>query len=160
MARGLVYGFMLAVLLAGGTVLAFRWFGDLFLADQNVPAVLADWGVNQANLRILFWFMVLANGPAEELYWRGFVHTELSAQQPRFGTILLTATCYASYHGVTVYLLIANLPVALLFMAAILAAGLGWGYLREKTGSVWPALLGHAGAVIGYMVVARPLMGM
>ena len=109
-------------------------------------------------MTLLFWFMTLVNGPAEELYWRGFVHTEMSDRRPRLSTILLIAASYASYHGVTVYVLAANLPVALLFMAAIFAAGWGWGWLREKTGSVWPALLGHAGAAAAYMIVARPLM--
>ena len=142
------------------TILAFHQFGDSLLANHNIPEVLTAWGATQSNLPLLFWFMVLINAPAEELYWRGFVHTELAGRRPRFPAILLTAACYASYHGVTVYLLVANLPVALLFMTAILVAGIGWGYLREKTGSVWPALLGHAGAVIGYMVVAKPLMGM
>ena len=56
------------------------------------------------------------------------------------------------------YILVASLPVALLFMVAIFVAGLGWGWLREKTGSVWPALLSHAGAAGAYMAVARPLL--
>ena len=35
----------------------------------------------------------------------------------------------------------------------------GWGWLRWRTGSVWPPLLAHAGAVLGYMLVARPYLG-
>ncbi len=158
--RGILSGLGLGVVLACGTILAFRWFGEIFLADQNVPAVLSDWGVGKGNIPLLFWFMFLINGPAEELYWRGFVHSEMSGRQPRSVAILLIAACYASYHGVTVFLLVGDLSIALIFLAAILAAGLGWGWLREKTGSVWPALLGHAGAAAAYMVVARPLMGM
>ena len=159
-ARGLVLGFGLGVVLAGGTVLAFRLFGEIFLADHNVPEVLAGWGADQGNMSLLFWFMALVNGPAEELYWRGFVHTGMSSRRPRLATILLIAACYAGYHGVTVLILVANLPVALFFMTAIFVAGLGWGWLREKTGSVWPALLGHAGAAAAYMIVARPLLGL
>ena len=158
-ARGLVVGLGLGVLLGAGTILAFRLFGEFFLAGHNVPEVLGQWGVNKKNLPLLFWFMTLVNGPAEELYWRGFLHRETSDRRPRFTTILLMAVCYASYHGVTVFLLVADLPVALLFMTAIFAAGSGWGWLREKTGSVWPALLGHAGATVGYMIVAAPLLG-
>ena len=156
--RGLLLGLGLGVILAGGTILAFRLFGGIFLADQNIPEILGRWGVDQGNMSLLFWFMVLVNGPAEELYWRGFVHGEMSDRRPRISTILLIAACYASYHGVTVYLLNPNLPVALLFMATIFATGFGWGWLREKTGSVWPALLGHAGAAAAYMIVARPLL--
>jgi membrane protease YdiL (CAAX protease family) len=156
--RGLALGLGLGAALGGGTILVFQIFGDVFLADQNVPAVLARWGVNQSNLPVMFWFMTLINGPAEELYWRGFVHRETEGKSQRRNTILLIAACYASYHGVTVYLLIADEMIALLFMASIFAAGSAWGWLREKTGSVWPALLSHAGATIGYMIVARPLL--
>jgi len=158
-ARGLAVGLGLGVLLGAGTLLAFGLFGEFFLAGHNVPEVLGQWGVNKNNLPLLFWFMTLVNGPAEELYWRGFLHRETSNRRPRGSTILLMAACYASYHGVTVFLLVADLPVALLFMAAIFVAGTGWGWLREKTGSVWPALLGHAGATVGYMIVAAPLLG-
>lgn len=159
-ARGLLLGLGLGTLLATTTILVFHQLGESFLATHNIPEVLAAWGVAPSSLPLLFWFMVLVNAPAEELFWRGFVHTGLAGRRPRLAAIGLTAACYASYHGVTVYLLVADLPVALLFLTVILAAGIGWGYLREKTGSVWPALLGHAGAVIGYMAVAKPLMGM
>lgn len=156
--KALLLGLGLGGALGGGTILVFQWFGDFFLADQDIPTIMAGWGVTRANLPLLFWFMTMVNAPAEELYWRGFVHTELAGRRPRRTTILLIAACYASYHGVTVYLLVPNLPAALLFMIAILAAGCFWGWLREKTGSVWPALLSHAGAVAAYMVVARPLL--
>lgn len=159
-ARGLLLGLVSGFVLAGGTVLAFREFGGIFLAEHHVPEVLSRWGVDQGNMALLFWFMALVNGPAEELYWRGFVHREMSGRKPRMAVILLIAVCYASYHGVTVFLLVSNLPTALLFLTVILVAGSGWGWLREKTGSVWPALLGHAGAAAAYMIVARPLMGM
>lgn len=158
--RGIGIGLLLGLVLAAGTILVFRWQGDALLADQDVPAVLARWGVDHTNLVALFWFMTLVNGPAEELYWRGFVHSELADRRPRAPAIFVTAACYASYHGVTVYLLVANLLVAVLFLAAILAAGIGWGWLREKTGSAWPALLSHSAAAVAYMIVARPLMEM
>ena len=44
----------------------------------------------------------------------------------------MIAACYASYHGVTVYLLMADIPVALLFLAAIFAAGIGLGLVARK----------------------------
>lgn len=157
-ARGIMLGLGLGAALGWGTILVFKMFGDVFLADQNVPEILARWGVNQSNLPVMFWFMTLINGPLEEIYWRGFVHRQTEGRNQRRTSILLIAVCYASYHGVTVYLLMADIPVALLFLASIFAAGSAWGWLREKTGSVWPAVLGHAGATIGYMMVARPLL--
>ena len=156
--RNILLGLALGAVFAAGTLGAFRWFGDLFLAGHDVPAVLSAWGVDRSNVRLVFWFMVLANGAVEELYWRGFVHTELARCRPRPFVVLLTAACYASYHGVTVLLLVGDPAVALLFMAAIFGAGVFWGWLRERTGSVWPALLSHAAAAAAYMTVARPLL--
>lgn len=156
----LALGLGLAGLLGGGTLLVFELLGGRLLADQNIAGTLADWGVEPACLPFLFWFMILVNGPAEELYWRGFVHRELSADArplPRIGVI---AASYASYHAVTVYLLAGSVAVAALFLAAIWVAGLGWGWLRLRTGSVWPSLLAHAGAVLGYMLVARHYLGL
>ena len=157
--RNIALGLGLATLLGGGTLLAFEILGDRLLAGQNIAATLADWGAGPARIPALFWFMVLVNGPAEELYWRGFVHRELDVEARPFPRIAVISAGYASYHAVTVYLLVGSAVVAGLFLAAIWVAGLGWGWLRWRTGSVWPPLLAHAGAVLGYMLVARPYLG-
>jgi membrane protease YdiL (CAAX protease family) len=41
----------------------------------------------------------------------------------------------------------------------VLGAGLFWGWLRRRTGAVWPALLSHGGAVIAYLAVHVWLTG-
>jgi membrane protease YdiL (CAAX protease family) len=157
--RNLAIGLGLAVVLGGGTLLVFELLGDRLLAGQNIAGTLADWGVGPARLSAMFWFMILVNGPAEELYWRGFVHRELDVAARPFPRIAIIAAGYASYHAVTVYLLAGSVAVAGLFLAAIWLAGLGWSWLRLRTGSVWSPLLGHAGAVLGYMLVAHPYLG-
>jgi len=156
--RHVVIGLALAVALGGGTLLAFALLGEQLLAGQKIPETLSAWGAGPERMTALFWFMVLVNGPAEELYWRGFVHRELDVDARPGPRLAMIAAGYASYHAVTVYLLVGNVAVSLLFLAVIWAAGLGWGWLRRKTGSVWPPLLGHAGAVAGYMLVARPYL--
>ena len=60
--------------------------------------------------------------------------------------------------GVTVQMLVGKTWVAVLFLLAIWGAGTGWGWLRLRTGSVWPPLLGHTGAVAAYMIVAKPYL--
>jgi membrane protease YdiL (CAAX protease family) len=163
--RAIALGLGLGALLGGGTILAFEVLGDLFLRDNTVSVVLSQWGAGPEQRHLVFWFMVLVNGPAEELYWRGFVHTRLygapaggASRGPSAASLLLPSFCYASYHGVTVLVFLAQPAVAVLFLAVILGAGWGWAWLRRRTGSVWPALLAHAGAVAGYMIVARPLL--
>lgn len=156
--RGVGLGLILAGILATGTILAFELFGHVFLADQDIAGTLAAWGAGPDRHAALFWFMIVVNGPAEELYWRGFAHHELVPVNRPGRCLAQVAAGYASYHAVTVYLLVGSVAVSALFLAAIWGTGLAWGWLREKTGSVWPPLLGHAGATIAYMVVARPYM--
>jgi membrane protease YdiL (CAAX protease family) len=115
--------------------------------------------VGPRDVSLVFWFMALVNGPAEELYWRGFVHTELADDPGRLRILVLTAACYAAYHGVTVFLLLSSWLWSGAILALIWSAGLFWGRLRETTGSVWPPLLAHTGAAAAYMIAARPLLG-
>lgn len=151
--RGRGLGLALGAGLALAIVGAFAAWGRGFLGAGAPAAVLGEWGVETALLPALFAFMLLGNGFAEELFWRGWLHERLRARRPRPAVIAATAACYASYHVFTVAALLRELSVVALFSAAILAAGAFWGWLRERTESVWPALLSHAGATTGYMFV-------
>lgn len=156
--RGLALGALLA---AGSAVLvlgAFAIRGTAWLAGNTVTDALETWGAGPERWPALVLFMVVVNGPAEELFWRGFVATELKNVRSWAARLLLPAACYASYHAVTVLLLVRSLEAAAFMLAAVLAAGVFWAWLRERTGSVWPALLCHAAATAAYMVVALPLL--
>ena len=155
--RGLWLGLGLGGLFAAAILGVFHWLGHLFLADHDVPGTLAAWGVTRSNLPLVLWFMTLVNGPAEEMYWRGFVQQEIGGDRPGFGPILLISLFYASYHGLTVHLLVGALPVSILFLAAVGAAGSLWGWMRARTGSLWPAVISHTAATGAYLAVAGPL---
>jgi len=156
--RGLALGLALGTALASAILLVFAALGDAFLGAQRIGSALAALGAGPGRQAAVFWFMVLVNGPAEELYWRGFVHHELVGGRAPGRTILLIAACYASYHPVPGHLLNDRWWVTALFLVFIWLAGAFWGWLRLRTGSVWPPLLGHAGAVVGYMIVAKPYL--
>jgi membrane protease YdiL (CAAX protease family) len=57
---------------------------------------------------------------------------------------------------VTIQALVPVPWLAALMLAAVFGAGVGWAWLRERTGSVWPALLSHGAATTAYMLFARP----
>ena len=67
--------------------------------------------------------------------------------------MVLPAVLYASYHAVTISSLVGEALGVVLMTGGVLGAGLVWGWLRRKTGSVWPALLSHGGAVVAYLAV-------
>jgi membrane protease YdiL (CAAX protease family) len=150
---GIGVGLLCGAVMGGGTWVAFALLGDLFLAHNRIAPLLARWGVTPDRAAAMFVFMVLGNGIAEELFWRGYIHRRLDGVARRRGAVGLAAAFYASYHAVTIALLFHDAVVTALFMLAVFAAGCIWGWLREKYGNVWPALLGHVGATVGYMLV-------
>jgi len=156
--RGVLLGMVLAAASVALVLGVFAIRGADWLAGNTVTDALASWGAPPDRWPALMLFMVVVNGPAEELYWRGFVATELAEARSRAARLLLPSACYASYHGVTVLLLVRSIEAAVLMLVAVLVAGLCWAWLRERTGSVWPALLSHTAATAAYMAVARPLL--
>ena len=150
---GILAGTSLGLVLGAGTVALFDWWGGSFLAGNQVNDVLASWRVEPDQIILLIVVMVVGNGMAEELFWRGYIHHRLESVRPRRRALGVTALFYASYHIVTIGWFIANCWVIVLFTCVVVAAGLLWGWLREYYGNVWPALLGHVGATAGYMTV-------
>ncbi|WP_421742685.1 type II CAAX prenyl endopeptidase Rce1 family protein [Cellulomonas sp.] len=97
----------------------------------------------------------------EELGWRGYLEPRLAALGvPALRRHLAVGVLWAVWHvpyivafgdGYTDLPLAAQLP---LFTVAVLAMAVIWGVARDRTGSVWPAVLGHGMA----NAVAFPLL--
>lgn len=144
---------------AGVTVAAFLAVaGERVLAGNMVASTLSRWGLEPGHGSGLVLFMAVVNGPAEELFWRGFVAAELAPLEGRVRRLLVPSILYASYHAVTIPALIGVPWAVALLLGAVLGAGVAWTWLRERTGSVWPALLSHGAASVAYMVFAAPLL--
>ncbi|MFH1842113.1 MAG: CPBP family intramembrane glutamic endopeptidase [bacterium] len=152
-AAGLGCGLVMCAGCVGGFVLLRELYPDFFPDHRRLTVILGDWGVNPDRFVWLILFMVLCNGVAEELFWRGFIHHRLRETTPRARTLLLTTLAYTGYHTLTIGLLFQGWAVVMGLTLLVLVAGLFWAWLRERFGSVWPALLSHAGATLGYMTI-------
>ncbi len=145
------------ILLGPGTaalvLAAFFALGQDVLDREIIDGALAAWGVPIAHQKMVALFMLVVNAPAEELFWRGYLHHRLADWPSRTGAMAATSLGYASYHAVTVHLLVGHVAWAVAVFLGVAAAGFGWGWLREKTGSVWPALLSHLGATWAYVFI-------
>jgi uncharacterized protein len=79
---------------------------------------------------LIFWI-----GPAEEVFWKGFVQYRLARQLGDVRGYLLASLIYGLVH---IWAL--NLT---LFIAALIC-GLFWGVLFLRYKSIWPGLISHA----------------
>lgn len=97
----------------------------------------------------------------EELGWRGYLEPRLAALGvPALRRHLAVGVLWAVWHvpyivafgdGYTTLPLVVQIPM---FTVAVLAMAVVWGVARDRTGSVWPAVLGHGMA----NAVAWPLL--
>jgi membrane protease YdiL (CAAX protease family) len=78
--------------------------------------------------------LLLFTSVGEEVYWRGFVQSEFSSRFGAVKALLSTAGLYAMVHVWTL-----NLPLILI----ALLAGLIWGGLYIKTGSLQSPIASH-----------------
>jgi membrane protease YdiL (CAAX protease family) len=115
------------------------WLGNLVstwilpLAPAQVDAIYgnkAQLDARIVGLLLFFWI-----GPAEEIFWRGMVQRELSEFFGRNMGWIAGALIYAGVH-----LWAGNF---ILFMAALIA-GLYWGWLYKRFGSLWPGIISHS----------------
>lgn len=156
--RGAVaFGLGTGALAFAGILLLYRLFGGSLLERAHLRTAIDGWG--GGNVYLLTAFMVLGNGTAEELFWRGFIHARTSAWKNRTGAILIITAFYASYHAFTALRLTGRPAVAVLLLAIVFGAGAFWGWTRERFGTPVPAVIGHALATAGYMLVYLVAIG-
>jgi membrane protease YdiL (CAAX protease family) len=116
-------------------LLVFPGIAYIPLADQD--------GMLRKLLSLSPWILlfVLCNGLMEELLYRGLF---LKRYEPFLGpglSNLLTAMVFTLMHTQVTYA-----AQMLQFLAIVMALSLIWGYLIQKTDSLWGAVLFHAAA--------------
>ncbi|MBI2061460.1 MAG: CPBP family intramembrane metalloprotease [Nitrospirae bacterium] len=132
---------ILLAFLVAGFLLRSRGFQPP--ADMQAFLSTEPWG-----LFGVYW--ILVNPFAEEYYWRGFL-------QPKTG-LIRTSACFALMHY-PLYAAYVGWAGALPSVLAPLAAGFFWGWLKNRSGSLWPALITHTAVNAGMYIAATMLRG-
>jgi uncharacterized protein len=127
---GIVAGVALYAIFFMGEILAARLF------DFARPEISKVYDTRQLaspvviGALLMFWI-----GPAEEIFWRGFVQHEFAAKYGAVSGYFVSSLLYAGIH---VFALNAMLLIASLI------CGFFWGALFLKYKSVWPGIISHA----------------
>lgn len=100
------------------------------------PQVAGIYGIkSHASPELIAGLLLLWVGPAEEIFWRGFVQQRCTEKFGKWKGYFITASIYAGIHIWALNFM--------LFMAS-LVCGLFWGWMFLKYQSVWPGLISHA----------------
>jgi len=124
----------------------------LLAAAGSIPMAFLFKAQNLSLERILAWLpwiliFVLANAAQEELLFRGLFLRKLQPFFGKFLSNLMIAFVFTLLHG-TVNYTIDNY----VFLAVVFPLALGWGYVMQKTDSLWGSILWHAGMDIPIML--------
>ena len=126
-------------LIAAAVLYGMFWVGHLvsihilpFAASQveSIYTIRAD--QNPWLIAALLFFII---GPAEEIFWRGFVQRRLSKKWGLFVALIAAAA---------IYMLVHVWSLNLMLIAAAGLCGVFWGLLFAVTGNVWPCIISHA----------------
>jgi membrane protease YdiL (CAAX protease family) len=90
---------------------------------------------------------VLANAAQEEILFRGLFLRKLQPFFGRFLSNLLIVFVFTALHQGADYA-----SNGFIFLTAVVLVGLAWGYLMQKTDSIWGSILFHAGMDIPIML--------
>ncbi|MDR2906796.1 MAG: CPBP family intramembrane metalloprotease [Bacteroidales bacterium] len=127
-------GIVSAIVLWGifwvGNYFSTRWFGFAAQNIQSIYNIKSDFNPLFLSLILLFWI-----GPAEEIFWRGFLQRQWSEKLGANLGFVLTAVLYAGVHIVSLNFM--------LVMAA-LVCGIFWGLIYKYTNRLWPVIISHA----------------
>ncbi|MGD9547549.1 MAG: CPBP family intramembrane glutamic endopeptidase [Candidatus Krumholzibacteriia bacterium] len=127
----------------------------MFPAPDTLDKVLSGWGLDSRHPGFTMAFMAIVNGPAEELFWRGWLQDRL-LKGWRSGAVLVLL--FSSYHVLTVGTLAPGPPGTVIMHIGVMAGAVFWTWSRRRWDSIWPALLSHWGATMGYMLVCARLL--
>jgi membrane protease YdiL (CAAX protease family) len=102
-------------------------------ADKQVVGVYSNkMQLDPLYIGLLLVFLI---GPAEEVFWRGFVQDTLAHKFGENKGWIIASLIYGGVHIIALNFM--------LFMAALIC-GFFWGYMFKKYRSVWPGIISHA----------------
>lgn len=149
-----------AVILGFGSGLLFflfifgglKWLHIYLLDIDQLRVLLWEWGFSARGEIWLVLILLVANPIFEEVYWRGYIYEKLRKDGTARYSLLMTAAFYTLYHLVSVIPIFEGI-YGMFAAVPVFFAGMFWGYIREKTGAITAAIIGHVLSDMGIIFV-------
>jgi uncharacterized protein len=151
---GLSSGLLFLLSIYGG----LNWLHIYLLDIDQLRVLLFEWGFSARGEGWLVLILLVVNPILEEVYWRGFIYEKLRMESTAKYAILMTSAFYTLYHLLSVIPIFSGI-FGIVAAVPVFIAGIFWGCIREKTGSITAAIIGHvlsdAGIIFVYWFLVR-----
>lgn len=156
--RGVILGVGSGLLFFTFIFGGLSWLHIYLLDIEYLRRLLLDWGFSGRGEILLVLVLLLANPVLEELYWRGYMFNRLRIKGSALYAIGMSAAFYTLYHLLSI-IPIFETGFGFVAVLPVLIAGLFWGYIREKSGSITATIISHIlsdfGIVCVYWFIVR-----
>jgi len=143
---GLGIFFTLAILIGA------YYMHDMLFDIEHLRSWLEQWHFTGNQSVLLFVVLVLLNPILEEIYWRAYLPSRTGQTPGSFRNLLLASLWFTAYHLVVI-IPIFNWPFNVLAALSIYAAGLLWGWIRDRSHSLLAPILSHMLADLGIVII-------
>ena len=133
-------------------VVFFYILQDSLIREAEIQLLLHSWEIQKEHVFVLLVLMILANSMLEEIYWRGYILGRLQTHLKTAPAVILSSLFYASYHLITTANLF-SMQVGILFTSVIFCAGVFWGMIRARSGSLYGSIASHLLADAAVMII-------
>lgn len=131
-------------------------------------------GAASPTLAIVLYVLLMASlglpsgvlsGLGEEIGWRGFLVPELYKITSYRNAMLISGAIWTLWHMPLIFFADYNLPgvprwyAAIMFTLMVMGINFAFGWLRIKSGSIWPAVILHASHNLFIQTIFTPLTG-
>ncbi|ETP69759.1 CPBP family intramembrane metalloprotease [Planococcus glaciei] len=151
---GVGSGLLFFIFIFGG----LSWLHVYLLDIEYLRTLLMDWGFSGRGEILLVLVLLLANPVLEELYWRGYMFNRLRMKGSALYAVGMSAGFYTLYHLLSI-IPIFEAGFSFVAVLPVFIAGLFWGFIREKSGSMTATIISHVlsdfGIVCVYWFIVR-----
>ncbi|RDI45451.1 CPBP family intramembrane glutamic endopeptidase [Falsibacillus pallidus] len=147
-AAGIISGILCMLLIFGSCSIFLNTLFDV----ENLRNVLNKWDFSGRNAAWLVLILIFINPFLEENYWRSYMMEKLKNKAGSGIAILITSAFYSLYHLLSL-LPMMEWPYNFIAVLPVFAAGLLWGYFRNRYQSLIAPIISHILADFGIMLV-------
>jgi len=141
--RDVATGTWMGVVMAAAVLAAYLLVRRSLVDAEHVRAMARRAGLADPAFYLacgIYWTVV--NSLLEEYVWRWFVILCWERFVSSRAAVALSAVCFTVHHAVALSAWFQR-PAVCLASTGVLAAGLVWGRLRQRTGNIWAAWISH-----------------
>jgi uncharacterized protein len=119
---------------------------------ELIRSLLKEWNFDGEMVWLLIAVLIFLNPYFEENYWRNFIYEELKMTMSPTKSIVTASLFYSLYHFLSLVELF-NWPFNVIAVLPVFLAGIMWGFIKQKTGSLTAPVISHVLADTGIMMI-------